>query len=138
LIQGDSKNQVELLISRIVTILFYIHNTNVSIPSVQSANPGSWPSPVEEELNDQLSFDEWLNIDKASTFMVIMPSDVLKSDGVLRGDTLIVERGRPVQEGDLVVARADEAFVVRSWAVLCRQMDIQVLGVVVSVVRKLR
>jgi repressor LexA len=92
------------------------------------------------------------------TFMIAMPDDALSSDGIRKGDLLLVEPVRPdaMESGDLVVARAQGAQLVRrlqrrgaeialesssvSFPPLTfrQASSVELVGRVVSVVRRLR
>jgi DNA polymerase V len=75
----------------------------------------SWPSPAEEELLDIMSFDEWLDVKREGNFMVKVSSDALTGAGIHRGDITIVERGRKVAPGDIVIAEVDDDWVMRRY-----------------------
>ena len=67
------------------------------------SGPSSWPSPAEEELQDTLSFDEWLMPRKESSFLLPVGSKDMQEAGIFPGDTLIVEKGFPTKPNDIVV-----------------------------------
>lgn len=96
----------------------------------------SWSSPAEEELTDTLSFDEWLEVDRPAHVMAKVPSDELRSEGILRGDLVIVDQGRRPSLGDVVVAQSVNGLLVRKWAQFLPKEGARVIGVVTAVVRK--
>lgn len=104
-----------------------------------SGNVGSnsWPSPAEEELTDTLSFDEWLEVDRAAHVMAQVPGDDLKQAGILRGDVVIVDQGKRPGLGDVVVAQSVNGLLVRKWAQFLPKEGARVIGVVTAVIRKL-
>lgn len=96
----------------------------------------SWPSPAEEELTDTLSFDEWLEVDRAAHVMAQVPGDDLKQEGILRGDVVIVDQGKRPGLGDVVVAQSVNGLLVRKWAQFLPREGARVIGVVTAVIRK--
>ena len=96
----------------------------------------SWLSPAEEELTDTLSFDEWLEVDRAAHVMAKVPSDDLKQDGILRGDVVVVNQGKRPSFGDVVVAQSVTGLLVRKWDQFLPREGARVIGVVTAVVRK--
>lgn len=112
-----------------------VHNENMSTGNVYSDNPGSWPSPAEEELGDVFTFDEWLGADQADSFIAKVPGDLV-AIGILRGDMVIVRRGQRVREGDLIAVYGDGGLMVGRCGALVVDEDARMLGVVTAVVRK--
>ncbi len=73
--------------------------------------PSSWPSPAEEALLDNLSFDSWLL--QADSFMVTSSGDAMQDAGIHKGDIVIVQRGRQPLIGDIVLASIDSQWLLR-------------------------
>lgn len=108
-----------------------------------------WPSPAEEELLDQISFDEWLI--EPSTFMVKVGSDAMQDAGILSGDIVIFRRGQKPMHGDIVIADIGGEWVMRYYEVenskpilypangqyaAIHPQELTVIGVIRSVIRK--
>ncbi|HXV26551.1 MAG TPA: transcriptional repressor LexA [Candidatus Paceibacterota bacterium] len=72
-----------------------------------------WPSPAEEELADTMSLDEWLVRNREATFMLKVQGSSMTGAGIMPGDVILVERGAPAREGDIVVAEVDNAWTVK-------------------------
>ena len=75
--------------------------------------PTAWGSPAEEELLDTISFDDWINPNKESSFLIKVSSDHMIDAGIHPNDVLIVERGKKPKNGDVVVAEVDSEWVLR-------------------------
>jgi repressor LexA len=117
-----------------------------------NAGPTAWVSPAEEELQDTLTFEEWLALDKEATLMFTASNDAMAGRGILKGDTVLFERGADVVSGDVVVARADGVLLLRtydkagdsislipanrSYQVIQPQEELVILGRVKAVIRK--
>ena len=109
----------------------------------------AWPSPAEEELQDSLTFDEWLVPHKESSVLAKVESDTLSDQGIFSGDTIIIERGRTPQHNDFVVAKVDTDTVIRKYlktkdgfrlspAINSTGETIELIGVVTSIIRKFK
>jgi len=72
-----------------------------------------FPSPAEESLLDTMSLDEFLISKPEATFMLRVEGDSMIDAGILPGDTVLVERGRPPRNGDIVIACVDEAWTMK-------------------------
>lgn len=112
----------------------------------------SWGSPAEEELLDTISFDDWLQPNKDSSFLIKISSDAMVDAGIHPDDVVIVERGRKVTENAIVVAVLDRQWVIRyyqlengqpvllpangRYASLYPQDTLEIIGVVVACIRK--
>jgi repressor LexA len=111
-----------------------------------------FPSPAEEELRDLLSFDEYLVPFPDASFLVQARDDSMTGEGIRKGDLVIIERGRVPRHGDVVLAEADGAWILRYFCrergrVVLRTADpkdppvvprteLRLGGVVTAVVRK--
>lgn len=108
-----------------------------------------WPSPAEEELIDQMSFDEWLIED--STFMVKVGTDAMQDAGIHAGDIVIFRRGQKPKQGDIVVAEYDSEWLIRYYQVeqgkpalypangryqAIYPTELSIMGVIRAVIRK--
>jgi len=72
-----------------------------------------FPSPAEEELIDTLSLDQYLIPRPAATYLVQINGDSMTGAGIMPGDIAIVERGRVVRDGDVIVAEVDGAWTMK-------------------------
>lgn len=80
---------------------------------VLGAVEAGWPSPAEEELVDTMSLDEWLIGNKEATFMLKVQGISMTGAGIMPGDMVLVERGAPARDGDIVVAEVDKAWTIK-------------------------
>jgi repressor LexA len=77
-----------------------------SLPFVGTVQAG-FPSPVEEELRDTISLDEYLITRPESSFILEVSGDSMNGAGVLPGDLVIVEKGCEPKNGDIILAEVD-------------------------------
>lgn len=102
-----------------------------------------WPSPAEEELNDTLTFEEWLVPHKERSCLVTVATATLRREGILPGDVAIMERGRTPRPGNIIVAEANGSLIIRrydgsSTAAAAPGSEVRLLGVVTAIIRRYR
>jgi repressor LexA len=111
-----------------------------------------FPSPAEEELMDTLSLDEFLIQKPQASYLVKVSGDSMIDAGIMPGDLVIVERGREVRHGDIVIAQVDGQWTMKYYeknqgkVILCAankkykpiqpEQELVIGGVVVANVRK--
>ena len=91
-------------------------------------------SPVDEELADVMRIEDYLIRDKDASFLLQMEGDSMIRYGICDGDLIIFERGADARIGDLVVVMTVGGH--RIVFLDSRMEGVEVVGVVVSVVRK--
>lgn len=112
-----------------------------------------FPSPAEESLLDTISLDEYLIRRPEATFVLRVEGDSMREAGILPGDVVLVERGRPPLNGDIVIACVDGEWTMKyyyksgrdirlepankRYAVIRPQRTLEVDGIVRGVIRKL-
>lgn len=74
-----------------------------------------FPSPAEEELIDTISLDEFLIKNPETTFMLKVSGDSMVDAGIMPNDLVLVERGRVVKSGDIVVASVDGEWTLKHY-----------------------
>jgi repressor LexA len=72
-----------------------------------------FPTSAGEELLDTMSLDEYLIENKEATYLLKVKGDSMIDAGIMEGDLVIVERGRPARVGDIVVAEVDREFTLK-------------------------
>ncbi|MEO6077484.1 MAG: S24 family peptidase [Candidatus Andersenbacteria bacterium] len=108
-----------------------------------------WPSPAEEELIDQISFDELLIQD--SSFMIKMTTNAMQDAGIHEGDIVIFQRGAKPKSGDIVIAEVESQWMMRYYQIegnkpvlypanglyqVIKPEELSVIGVISAVIRK--
>ena len=96
--------------------------------------PAGFASPVDEDLADMLRIEDYIIRDKNASFLLQMQGDSMVRHGICDGDLIIFERGADARPGDLVVALTSDGHRI---VFLDKRMEgVEIVGVVVSVVRK--
>lgn len=72
-----------------------------------------FPSPAEEELIDMLSLDEFLVRRPEATFLLSVAGDSMIDAGIMPGDIVLVEKGEPPRNRDIVVAQVDGEWTLK-------------------------
>ncbi len=111
-----------------------------------------FPSAAEEELAETMSLDEWIIDNPEASYMLTVSGDSMIDAGIVEGDTVIVNRGKKPETGDIVVAEVDgdwtmKYFIKRGSKIFLRaanknypdihpETELKIGGVVASVIRK--
>lgn len=111
-----------------------------------------FPSPADEELVDTVSLDEFLINRPEATFMLKVSGESMIDAGIQPGDIVLLERGKNVREGDIIVACVDGEWTMKYYSKKNGQVSLvpankkfspispreslEIEGVVVSVIRK--
>jgi len=125
--------------------------SSFGIPLVGNIAAG-FPSPAEEELRDVISMDEYLDAKPDSSFLLKVTGDSMIDAGIMDGDLVIVERGRPPQSGDIVLAEVDGQWTMKyfrregkefvleaanaAYPIIRPKEELKIGGVVTAAVRK--
>lgn len=126
------------------------------IPFYTEPVRAGFPSPADDYVEGLLDLNEYLVHDEPGTFMVRVQGDSMIDAAILPDDVLVVDRGLPPADGDIVVAEVDGDFTVKELRrefgrvalfahnkayppiILNEGQELVVFGVVTAVVRKLR
>ena len=111
-----------------------------------------FPSPAEEELADTLSLDELLIRNPEAAFLLKVSGDSMSEAGILPGDMVIVDKGKPPKSGDIVIAEVDGEWTMKylrkrgnsvtlipanlKYKPIKPKNELKIAGVVTAVVRK--
>lgn len=122
-----------------------------AIPLAGSVKAG-FPSPEEEALCDILSMDEYLITKPDASFLLQVSGDSMTGEGIMEGDLVIVEKGRPPKIGDVVIAEVDGEWTMKyfrkksgrvyleaanpKYPVIWPKSELRLGGVVTAVIRK--
>lgn len=113
------------------------------------------PQPVSQEEPELLTLDDYLIDEPNRTSFHRVKGDSMKDAGIFDGDLLAVEHNTPTKPGDIVVAYADNELTVKTlrldadgkyfleaanaaYLPIRPKSSLELLGVVVSVVRRVR
>lgn len=111
-----------------------------------------FPTVAEEDMQDIISFDQYLVNRPEATFILTVSGDSMIEAGIHEGDLVLVDRIQKVQVGDIVVAQVDGEMTMKyyhkqgdkvvlmpankNYPPIHPQESLEIAGVVVSVIRK--
>lgn len=88
-------------------------STSPKIPFFSEGVRAGFPTMAEGYSDTSVSFDEMLIKKPYSTFSVTIVGDSMIEAGICEGDLAVVEKGEPVRDGDIVIARVDGDFTIK-------------------------
>ncbi len=133
----------------------HLTKRSVSLPLYLSTVAAGFLSPADDYLERRLDINEYLIRNPAATFLVRVSGDSMKDAGILEGDMLVVDRSVQAMDGKIFIAlihgeftvktlkkRDGKAFLVPANSAypvieVTPEMECEVWGVVVSVIREL-
>jgi repressor LexA len=111
-----------------------------------------FPTVAEEDMQDIISFDQYLVNRPEATFILTVSGDSMIEAGIHEGDLVLVDRIQKVQVGDIVVAQVDGEMTMKyyqkngdqvvlmpankNYPPIHPEQSLEVAGVVVGVIRK--
>ncbi len=113
-----------------------------------------FPSPAEDYKEDMLNFNEFLETDKPSVYVLRAKGYSMTEAGIFPEDLIVVDRAKEAKHNSLIIASVDGCFTLKrlllkprlvlhaenpeySDIVLHNMEELQVFGVVTAIVRKL-
>ena len=84
------------------------------IPLYADPVEAGFPSPADDHLDEMLDLNEHLIKNPDATFMVRARGDSMIDVGIRAGDLLIVDKSIDAINGDIVIARVDGHFTVKT------------------------
>ena len=72
-----------------------------------------FPSPAEEELVDSINLDQYLVRRPESTYLLTVSGESMIEAGIHPGDLVLVEKGGPPKQNDIVVAQIDGDWTLK-------------------------
>lgn len=109
-------------------------------------------APVEEQAEEQISLENYLVRDRASTFLLRVKGDSMINAGIQEGDLVIVDRSKQPRVEDIVVGILDGEYTLKrlkkdkgkyylqaenpEYPDLHAMDELKTAGVVISVIRK--
>ena len=85
----------------------------LSLPLIDTLIPAGFPSPAADYVQRRIDLNERLIHDAVATFFIRASGDSMREAGIHDGSVLVVNSGRPVTHGDIVVASVDAKHTVK-------------------------
>lgn len=123
-------------------------------PLLGSVRAGQ-PQPADQAEPDVLTLDDYLIDEPNRTSLHKVRGDSMRDAGIIEGDLVAVEHNCPAAPGDIVIAVVDNEMTVKTlrqdpcgtffleaanpaYAAIRPKTNLEILGVVVSVARRVR
>lgn len=97
----------------------------------------SFGSPAADYVETKLDLNQLLIQHPAASYFVRMDSDRLLSEGIRRGDILVVDRSLSPRRGGFVIVNNGPEFQVCRFRGLPYDHELVVWGVITSVIRQM-
>ena len=130
----------------------FIEKAFQGISYFESGVRAGFPTIAEDCMEEKISFDNLLVKNPVSTFSVRVVGDSMIEAGINEDDIVIVEKGKPPRNGDIVVASVDGEFTVKyyfkkgtdvylepanpNYQTIRAKQEMQIFGIVTGLVRK--
>ena len=110
-LQPRPKEDVESVeqIQRVVT------HTAVSIPFPLESVAAGFPSPAQDDIEQELDLNQYLVKNPISTFVLKVNSLSMREAGIEIGDQIIIDRSLIAEHGDIVLALLNNEFTVKRY-----------------------
>jgi SOS regulatory protein LexA len=145
LLQKDPKGRIKILERKEAAV------SPLALPLFGPIAAG-FAAPVEEQVEDTVTIENYLVRDKASTFLLRVKGDSMIDAGIHEGDLVIVERGKEPKTNDIVVGVLDGEYTLKrlkkekgkfhlqaenpKYPKMYAMEELQVAGIVRGVIRK--
>lgn len=98
----------------------------------------AFPSPAQDYMSSCIDLNRELVLHPAATFYGRVVSDAMSSEGVEKGDVLVIDRSLDPAEGSLAVCFVDGEFALRRISLSDSETvgELRVWGIVTYVIKK--
>lgn len=86
---------------------------NEAPPLFQSAIAAGFPSPADDEIDQELDLNKHLIKHPAATFFLRVKGNSMLKAGIHDGDLVIVDRSVPPADGKVVIASVDGELTIK-------------------------
>jgi len=130
-----------------------LNRSFLPIPVLGAIRAGS-PTDAEEQVIDEVTFDDYLVDRPEDSYLLKVSGDSMKDAGIYEGDVVVVDKKRKPKMGDIVVAYIDNEFTLKylqrengkiclapantKYSKIYPKDNLTIEGVVVSSMRKYR
>jgi len=156
----NSKGSAWLLVKKLVKAGFLHKDSKGRISLAKSMLPlpvlgiirAGYPVPAEEQLINEVTFDDYLVDHPDSSYLLRVSGDSMVDANIAEGDIVIVDKAKRPKNKDIVVASVDNEFTLKylqekrgkvclvpankKYPVIYPKENLTIEGVVVSVIRR--
>lgn len=152
---GEETKPVRIPLSEVDSVMRFIENGCYRLPLYQTSVSAGFPSPAEDEVDQELDLNELLIKHPVATFFLKVSGDSMIKAGIHNGDILVVDRSLSPGNGKVVIAAVNGELTVKrlqmrgkrvllvpendAYPILevTEEMDFRIWGVVTNVIHSL-
>lgn len=110
---GTATRAIRVPVSDVEDILRCVQNKFYRLPFYQNAVSAGFPSPAEDEMEDELDLNELLIKHPSATFFLRVSGSSMIKAGIHHNDILIVDRSLEPTNGKVVIASLNGELTVK-------------------------
>ena len=110
---GEATHPIRVPVSEVDTILRLISHRFYRLPFYQSSVSAGFPSPAENDIENELDLNELLIKHPVATFFLRVAGESMIYAGIHHGDILIVDRSLEPGNGKIVIASLNGELTVK-------------------------
>ena len=110
---GETTKPMRIPVSLVDKVMSFVNHKGYTLPLYQCSVQAGFPSPADDDLDNQLDLNEHLIHNPAATFFVRVAGDSMINSGIHSGDILIVDRSIEAADGKVVVAAVNGELTVK-------------------------
>ena len=110
---GEVTRPIRVPVSKIDSIMNFIHDHNLSLPLYSNKVPAGFPSPADDHMEGKLDLNNYLVKHPTATFFVRASGESMVGAGIHDGDILVVDRSLEPRHGKIIIAAVDGQLTVK-------------------------
>jgi|TARA_B100001105_G_scaffold146625_1_gene117481 DNA polymerase V len=110
---GEVTRPIRVPVSKIDSIMNFIHDHNLSLPLYSNKVPAGFPSPADDHMEGKLDLNNHLVKHPTATFFVRASGESMVGAGIHDGDILVVDRSLEPRHGKIIIAAVDGQLTVK-------------------------
>lgn len=110
---GEVTRPIRVPVSKIDSIMNFIHDRNLFLPLYSNKVPAGFPSPADDHMEGKLDLNSHLVKHPTATFFVRASGESMVGAGIHDGDILVVDRSLEPRHGKIIIAAVDGQLTVK-------------------------
>ncbi|HIA37097.1 MAG TPA: translesion error-prone DNA polymerase V autoproteolytic subunit [Flavobacteriales bacterium] len=110
---GEVTRPIRVPVSKIDSIMNFIHDRNLFLPLYSNKVPAGFPSPADDHMEGKLDLNNHLVKHPTATFFVRASGESMVGAGIHDGDILVVDRSLEPRHGKIIIAAVDGQLTVK-------------------------
>lgn len=110
---GEETRPIRIPVSEVDSVLRYVENSFYRLPFYTSTVSAGFPSPAEDEVDQELDLNDLLIKHPAATFFLRVSGDSMLKAGIHHNDILVVDRSLSPSSGKIVIGVLNGELTVK-------------------------